>query len=171
MYSRSLVDSIPLLLGESYSGIRALADFIRDFTKYQQAFWRRCRGTAATLSSDSVVLVYFSFSFLLPLPPLPLEQLSIPQLSAPMGEFYEPSPSSSSNHELDPCFIAMVRKRPFLGEIHEDPYKHLLEFKELCSGLEILGMTQEALRWKLCPFPLKERAEQWCTPHDRKYER
>ena len=45
----------------------------------------------------------------------------------------------------------MVRKRPFSGEIHEDPYEQLLEFEELCSGLEILGMTQEALRWKLFP--------------------
>ena len=80
-----------------------------------------------------------------------------------MGEFSEPSPSSSSNHELDLGFIAMVRKRPFSGEIHEDPYEHSQEFEELCSGLEILGMTQEALQWKLFPFSLIERAEQWYT--------
>ena len=80
-----------------------------------------------------------------------------------MGEFFEPSPSSSSNHELDPGFIAMVRKRPFSGEIHEDPYEHLQEFEELCSDLVILGMTQEVLRWKLFPFSLTERAEQWYT--------
>ena len=87
-----------------------------------------------------------------------MEQLSFPQLSTPMGEFSEPLPPSSSNHELDPGFIAMVRKRPFSGEIHEDPYEHLLEFEELCSGLVILGMTQEALLWKLFPFSLIERA-------------
>ena len=92
-----------------------------------------------------------------------MEQLSFPQLSTPMGEFSEPSPSSSSNHELDPCFIAMVRKWPFSREIHEDPYEHLQEFEELCSGLVILGMTQEALRWKLFPFSLTEKAEQWYT--------
>ena len=39
----------------------------------------------------------------------------------------------------------------------------MLEFEELCSGLVILGMTQEALRWKLFPFSLIERAEQWYT--------
>ena len=70
-----------------------------------------------------------------------MEQLSFPQLSTPMGEFSEPSPSSSSSYELDPGFIAMVRKPLILGEIHEDPYEHLQEFKELCSGLVILGMT------------------------------
>ena len=57
----------------------------------------------------------------------------------------------------------MVRKRPFSGEIHEDPYEHLQEFEELCSGLVSLGMTQEALRWKLFPFSLIEKVEQWHT--------
>ena len=60
--------------------------------------------------------------------------------SLPRGKFFEPS-SSLSSYELGPGFITMVRNRPFSGEIHEDPYEHLLEFEELCSGLEILGMT------------------------------
>ena len=30
-------------------------------------------------------------------------------------------------------------------------------------GLVILGMTQEALRWKLFPFSLIEKMEQWYT--------
>ena len=42
-------------------------------------------------------------------------------------------------------------------------YEHLQEFEELCLGLVILGMTQEALRWKLFPFSLIEKAEQWYT--------
>ena len=157
-------------MGESYSGIRMLADFIHDIAKYQQAFWRRCRGTAATLSSDSVVLVSFSFSFLLPLPPLPLEQLSFPQLSTLMGEFSEPLPSSSSNHELDLGFIAMVRKRSFSGAINDDPLDYLQEFEKLCSSLVIPGMTQEVLRWKLFPFSLREGGAM-VHPHDSKYER
>ena len=109
------------------------------------------------LSRPRIFFIFFPSTF----PPLPMEQLSFPQLSTPMGEFSEPSPSSSSNHELDPGFKALVRKRPFSGEMHEDPYKHLQEFEKLCSGLVILGMTQEALRWKLFPFSLIERAEQW----------
>ena len=57
----------------------------------------------------------------------------------------------------------MVWKRPFSGEIHEDPYEHLQEFEELYSNLLVLGMTQETLRWKLFPFSLIRRAEQWYT--------
>ena len=110
--------------------------------------------------SSSYIFLFFLF---LPQPPLPMEQLSFPQLSTPRGEFSEPSPPSSSSYELGPSFIAMVRKQPFSGEIHEDPYNHLQEFEELCSGLAILGMTQEVLRWKLFPFSLTRRAEQWYT--------
>ena len=56
---------LEILLGESYIGIRALADFIRDVAKYQQTFWRHCWGTVATLSTDSVIVVLSFFFFFL----------------------------------------------------------------------------------------------------------
>ena len=74
------------------------------------------------------------------------EESSTHDRSAPKVEFSVPSSPSSSNYELDPSFIAMVWKRPFSGEINEDPYEHLQEFEELCSSLVILRMTHEALR-------------------------
>ena len=57
----------------------------------------------------------------------------------------------------------MVRTRLFSGVIIEDPGDHLRVFEGLCSSLAIPGMTQEAVRWKLFPFSLTERAEQWYT--------
>ena len=109
----------------------------------------------------------FSFSFLLSPPPLSMEQLSLSQLSNPMGEFWMPSsslnPFLSASSEPRPAFKAMVQNRPFSGAFNEDPYNHLEVFEELCSSLVILGMTQVALRWKLCPFSLTERVEQWYT--------
>ena len=73
--------------------------------KRQQAFWRRCRGMVATLSTDSVHPRIFSFSLFLPQPPLPMEQLSLLQLSSTKSEFYEPAPSAdpilSTSYELD----------------------------------------------------------------------
>ena len=129
-------------------GIRALADFIRDVTKYQQAFWRRCRGTATTLSLDSVVLVSFSFFLLLPLPPLPMEQLSLLQLSSPKSEFYEPAPSAdpilSTSYELDSVYIAFVQGNSFSGRDYENSYHHLREFEQVCSCKKISGMTRNS---------------------------
>ena len=151
-------------MGESYSGIRALAYFICDITKYQQAFWRRCWGTVATLSTDSVHPRIFSFSLFLPQPLLPMEQPSLSRLSNPKGEFWKPSSSSNpfltASGEPHPAFKAMVRTQLFSGTISEDPGDHLRVFEGLCSSLVIPGMTQEAVRWKLFPFSLTERAEQ-----------
>jgi hypothetical protein len=89
------------------------------------------------------------------------------QLSTSEDEFSEPSTSPKpfmvSGYELDPDIIAMVRERTFSGLGIEDPYHHLLEFEELCSYLVIPSMSQETLRWKLFPFSLVEKAEQWYT--------
>ena len=57
----------------------------------------------------------------------------------------------------------MVQTQLFSGTISEDPGDHLRVFEGLCSSLAIPGMTQEAVRWKLFPFSLTERAEQWYT--------
>jgi hypothetical protein len=57
----------------------------------------------------------------------------------------------------------MVRAQPFSGQYNENPCHHLHEFEEMCMSLSILGMTQGTLRWKLFPFSLIEKAEQWYT--------
>ena len=57
----------------------------------------------------------------------------------------------------------MVRAQPFSGHDNENPCRHLLEFKKMCSCLSIPGMTQENLRWKLFPFSLMGKAKQWYT--------
>jgi hypothetical protein len=89
-----------------------------------------------------------------------MERPSIHDLSTSTYEFNDPS-MSSSNHELNPDFIDLVQDRPFFGPINEDPYIHLKEFKDLCSQLVIPGMTQKIVKWKLFPFSLMEKAEQW----------
>jgi len=115
-------------LGESYSGIRTLADFIRDVTKYQQAFWHRYRGMAATLSSDSVILISFSFSFLLPLPLQPMEQPYFSRLSNPRASsgthhshqihfFWQavnPALPSKPWFEIDPSLERLVKIRAII---------------------------------------------------------
>jgi hypothetical protein len=55
----------------------------------------------------------------------------------------------------------MVREQPFPGFDNDNPYHYLWEFEQLCSCLNILGMAQETLRWKLFPFSLAERVKQW----------
>ena len=55
----------------------------------------------------------------------------------------------------------MVQEQTFSGEEDENPYVHLREFEQLCSCLNIPGMTHETLKWKVFSFSLSERAKQW----------
>jgi hypothetical protein len=96
-----------------------------------------------------------------------MKPTTIQNPSALKGEFLEPPSFSKSKlsfgYELHPRFNAMVRAQPVFGYDNEDPFDHLREFKETCSCLSILGMTQEILMWKLFPFSLKGEAKQWYT--------
>ena len=117
--------------------------------------------------SPSFIIFFLLYIFT----PVITEQPSIHNHSALKGEFSEPSSPSSSNHELDPDFIAMVWKRPFSGEINEDTYEYLQEFEELCSDLVILGMTQEAFAVEIVSLLSYREGKAMVHPHDRKYER
>ena len=96
-----------------------------------------------------------------------MEHPSLPRPSNPKRESWKPSSSSNpfltASSEPHPAFKAMVRIQLFSGTISEDPGDHLRVFEGLCSSLVIPGMTQEAVRWKLFPFSLTERVEQWYT--------
>ena len=96
---------------------------------------------------------------------------SIHKLSTSEDEFSEPSTSSrpytTSGYELHPRIIAVVQAQTFSGLENEDPDHHLQMFEELCSCLVIPGISQETLRWKLFPFSLVEKAEQWYTHNVR----
>jgi hypothetical protein len=72
-------------------------------------------------------------------------------------------PTCLSGYELHPSLKAMVRAQPFSGHDDENPYHHLLEFKETCSCLSISGMTQDTLKWKLFAFSLMGKTKQWYT--------
>ena len=43
----------------------------------------------------------------------------------------------------------------------EDPNDHIAEILELCDTIKINGMTEEALRLRLFPFLLKDKAKIW----------
>ena len=144
--------------------------------KYQQAFLAPLPGTVAVVVFEPSCSCLFSFIFSFHLSfllfyPYTMSSSSVHQLSTSEDEFSEPSTSSrpftTSGYELHPRVIAMVRARTFFGLKIEDPDLHLQVFEELCSCLVIPGMSQESLRWKLFPFSLVEKAEQWYTHNVR----
>ena len=96
-----------------------------------------------------------------------MEKPSFHSLSAPREELLDPPLSTriilTFGCELFPDLITLVRKPSFSGLESENPYHHLLDFERLCSLFAIAGMTQDTLKWKLFPFSLIGKAEQWYT--------
>jgi hypothetical protein len=92
-----------------------------------------------------------------------MEKPSSHSLSIPRGEFYELPSSSTSGYELCPDLIALVRELSFSRLSSKKPDYHLHEFEQLCLCFAFASMTQDVLRWKLFPFSLKGKAQQWYT--------
>ena len=126
--------------------LRILFVMLQSTNKLSGAVARKRQLHYLRTQSSSYLL---SFSFLLPEPPLPMEKLSISQVSYPPSEFWKTSSSSNpfltASGEPRPAFIAMVQTQLFSGKISEDPGDHLRVFEGLCSILEIPSMTQEAV--------------------------
>ncbi|CAN6454695.1 unnamed protein product [Victoria cruziana] len=49
----------------------------------------------------------------------------------------------------------------FYGLASEDPYRHLDEFLDVCATVKIHNVEDSALRLRLFPFSLKEKARDW----------
>ena len=92
-----------------------------------------------------------------------MEKPSFHSLSTPRGEFNKPPSSSISGYEPYPDLIAMVRELSFSGLDSGSPYHHLYEFEHMCLCLAIASVTQDTLKWKLFPYSLAGKAEQWHT--------
>ena len=92
-----------------------------------------------------------------------MEKPSFHSLSTSRGEFNEPPSSSTSGYEPCPDLIAMVWELSFSGLSSENSDHHLREFEQFCSRFASTSMKQDVLQWKLFPFSLKGKAEQWYT--------
>ena len=73
-------------------------------------------------------------------------------------------PVEAAQYEIKSSTIQMLPS--FYGLTNEDPYKHLDEFLEICSTVKIQHFSDDALRLKLFPFSLKDRAEYWLNSID-----
>ena len=73
-------------------------------------------------------------------------------------------PVEAAQYEIKSSIIQMLPS--FYGLTNEDPYKHLDEFLEICSTVKIQHFSDDALRLKLFPFFLKDRAKYWLNSID-----
>ena len=70
-------------------------------------------------------------------------------------------PTITNAFELKPALVNMVSNNQFSGHPSEDPHLHLKTFIELCETFKMNGMTEDAIRLRLFPFSLRDKAKLW----------
>jgi len=66
---------------------------------------------------------------------------------------------TAAHYEIKPITIQSFPS--FLGLSTEKPYDFLSEFLATCFAIKLTGFIEDALRMRLFPFSLKERAKHW----------
>jgi hypothetical protein len=90
----------------------------------------------------------------------------------PLKEFSQPSdeePSSSivnplipaNNFKLKPYLLQLVQHSQFAGLATENPKQHLKVFMQLADTFKSNGASPDAIRVRLFPFSLRDRARSW----------
>ena len=72
-------------------------------------------------------------------------------------------PIQANNFELKGVTLQMLHNIQFHGLPSENPNAHLTSFIEGCDIIKYNGVTEEALRLRLFPLSLNDRAKHWLT--------
>ncbi|WVZ02813.1 hypothetical protein V8G54_023619 [Vigna mungo] len=81
-----------------------------------------------------------------------LRDYSMPNPNCYQGNIVIP-PIQANNFEIKP--------NQFGGAVSEDPNSHLENFLAICDTLKINGVSDDAIRLRLFPFSLRDKAKSW----------
>ncbi|CAA7053760.1 unnamed protein product [Microthlaspi erraticum] len=78
-----------------------------------------------------------------------------------------PPPVQNHNFEIKLGMITLVQNKMFHGLSCEDPIDHLDEFDRLCDLTKMNGVSEDAIKLRLFPMSLGDKAHQWekSLPH------
>ncbi|XP_056690474.1 uncharacterized protein [Spinacia oleracea] len=68
---------------------------------------------------------------------------------------------TAAHFELNPQFIQFISNDSFSGSPDDCPISHIDNFLEKCDTMKINNVTDDAIRLRLFPFSLRDRAKEW----------
>ena len=67
----------------------------------------------------------------------------------------------ANNFELEPITLQLLQNIQFMGLPQEDPNTHISNFLEVCDMVKYNGVSDDAIRLRLFPLSLKDKAKHW----------
>ena len=89
-----------------------------------------------------------------------LGDFAMPDISGSFRGIVTPA-IANNNFKIKPSIIQMVQNNQFGGLQGEDPYAHILTFLNVCATFKINGVTDDAMRLRLFPFSVRDKAQLW----------
>jgi len=85
---------------------------------------------------------------------------ALPQASSITSSIVSPA-VEANNLELSPAFISFVEQEQYVAHPFENPNAHLRKFLAKCDTIKINGASSDAIRLRLFPFSLRDKASDW----------
>ena len=89
-----------------------------------------------------------------------LQDYALPQASSITSSIVSPA-VAANNCELSPVLISFVERQQFGGHPSENPNAYLRKFLAKCDTIKINRASTDAVRLRLFPFSLRDRASDW----------
>ena len=90
----------------------------------------------------------------------PLKDYAAPSARGLRSSITRPN-VEANNFELKPALLSMVQQNQFGGAYTEDPNLHLEIFLQYCDTLKLHNVSPDAIRLRLFPFSLRDKARAW----------
>ncbi|XP_073300504.1 uncharacterized protein [Primulina huaijiensis] len=97
---------------------------------------------------------------------IPMLEYAQPSLNGARPSIVRPT-VRANQFEIKPAIIQMIQNTvQFGGNALDDPNTHIADFLEICYTFKFNGVSDDAVRLRLFPFSLRDKAKSWlnCLP-------